>query len=98
MKLVDDWKTIATRAWSMHLWYLASALGGLNWLAEILPQLEAVLPRKLFLALSFLCGVAGLFLRLFPQFAEPPAPAVADPERMGALLQSLAVDAKPPAP
>lgn len=58
MKLIDNWRDVLRRAWSMRLMVLAALLSG----AEIvLPLFSEALPRGLFAVLSFLT-VAGAFV------------------------------------
>jgi hypothetical protein len=58
MKLIDDWRTILRRAWSVRLMILAFALTAAE---VILPLYADDLPRGLFAVLSGL-AVAGAFV------------------------------------
>lgn len=58
MKLIDNWREVLRKAWSVRLMLLAALLSG----AEIvLPLFHEALPRGLFVVLSFLT-VAGAFV------------------------------------
>jgi hypothetical protein len=64
MKLIENWRDIAKRAWSMRLMVLAALLSGVE---IVLPLFSEALPRGLFAVLSFL-AVAGAFVaRLIAQ-------------------------------
>lgn len=66
MKLVDDWRDIPKRAWSVRLIALAAVLSGLE---IALPMLDGVvdIPRGLFAALTGLVTCAALMARLTAQ-------------------------------
>lgn len=66
MRLLDDWKDVLRRAWSIRLMLVAGLLSG----AEIaLPLLEGVLPvpRGAFAALSGIATAAAFVARLMAQ-------------------------------
>lgn len=65
MHLVENWRTLLRRAWSIRLMLLASLLSG----AEVmLPFIgEALMPRGAFAVLSFSITAAALFARLVAQ-------------------------------
>lgn len=72
MKLLDDWKAVLTRAWSMRLLGLSIVLGA----AELaLPFMQGVLPIQpgSFAALIFVTNIAAAIVRLLAQRrpAEP---------------------------
>jgi hypothetical protein len=58
MKLLENWRDIIKRAWSMRLMVLAALLSGVE---IVLPLFSEALPRGLFAVLSFL-AVAGAFV------------------------------------
>lgn len=58
MTLIDNWRDVLKKAWSMRLMVLAAILSG----AEIvLPLFYEAIPRGSFAVLSF-CTVAGAFI------------------------------------
>lgn len=66
MKLLDDWKIIFKKAWSIRLMILAGLLTG----AEIvLPMFSHQIPQSMFATLSFACVSAALVARLVAQNA-----------------------------
>ena len=66
MRLVDDWRQVVRKAWSVRLIALAALLSGLE---IALPLLDGVvdLPRGLFAALSGAVTGAALVARLVAQ-------------------------------
>lgn len=64
MKLIDDWKLIAKKAWSARLMYVAAILSGIE---AVLPFLADQFPRGLFAILSFVVVVAALISRFILQ-------------------------------
>lgn len=58
MKLIDNWRDVIRKAWSMRLMILAALLSGVE---IVLPLFSEALPRGLFAGLSFL-AVAGAFV------------------------------------
>lgn len=64
MKLLDDWKHIARRAWSFRLMALAALLSGAE---VVLPLFMDSIPRNLFAILSFVAVGGGLVARLVAQ-------------------------------
>lgn len=58
MKLVENWRDLLKKAWSLRLMFLAAILSGVE---VVLPFLSEALPRGLFAVLSFLT-VAGAFV------------------------------------
>lgn len=58
MKLIDNWRDVLRKAWSIRLMLLAAVLSGVE---VVLPFLSEALPRGLFAVLSFLT-VAGAFV------------------------------------
>ena len=64
MQLVDDWKIILRKAWSLRLALLAAVLGALE---MVLPMFSDVVPRNVFLALSTVTTVAAAVARLVAQ-------------------------------
>lgn len=64
MRLVNDWKRIAKRAWSFRLTVLAAGLAG----AEMaLPYVSDLFPPHLFLALSMAVTVGAAVSRVVAQ-------------------------------
>lgn len=58
MKLIENWRDVLRKAWSMRLMLLAAMLSGVE---IVLPLFHEALPRGLFAVLSFL-AVAGAFV------------------------------------
>lgn len=65
--LVENWRGIAFKAWSMRLWALGTVLGFMEQLLPALPYLDGVLPPKTLAVLSIVCGAAGLVARVIDQ-------------------------------
>lgn len=72
MKLLPNWRSVLSRAWSVRLIVLAAILSGGEVAA---PYLEGVvdLPRGLFAALSGVISAAALVARIFAQGNVPDA-------------------------
>ena len=64
MKLIDDWKKILKKAWSIRLLVIAGLLSGVE---IILPLLVDSFPRGLFAALSFVFTAAAFVARIVAQ-------------------------------
>lgn len=66
MRLLDDWKDILRRAWSIRLMLLAAVFSGIE---IALPLLEGILPvpRGAFAAMSGLTTAAAFVARLLAQ-------------------------------
>lgn len=81
MTLIEEWKTVLFRAWSVRLLSVAALLQVLDLLGafgDMLPFLQDVLPARTFTWLSILCTVAAFAARLIQQqavsgSAEPAA-------------------------
>lgn len=70
MKLIDNWKTILTQAWSVRFGLASGACYGLDLLAQlgdVLPSLQGAIPARTFLYLSTACAVAGFLSRFIQQ-------------------------------
>jgi hypothetical protein len=74
MQLLDDWKAILTRAWSMRFMLLASLFGALE---LALPAFEGLMPPKVFavasLTFTFLAAISRLVAQpsLHPDAEKP---------------------------
>ena len=64
MKLIDDWKKILKKAWSVRLLVIAGLLSGVE---IILPLLVDSFPRGLFAVLSFVFTAAAFVARIVAQ-------------------------------
>ena len=64
--LIDDWRRLALRLWSIRLSLLAALLGSLE---LVVPHLEAFVPARTFAVLSILAALAAAGARLIPQKA-----------------------------
>ena len=64
IKLHEDWKNIAAKAWSFRLAAIAALLSGAE---VIVPLFADAIPRNLFAALSFLTVVAAMLARVVAQ-------------------------------
>jgi hypothetical protein len=66
MRLLEDWKDVLTKAWSIRLIAVAALLSGIE---VALPLLDGILsiPRGIFAALSALTTAAAFIARLLAQ-------------------------------
>jgi TRAP-type C4-dicarboxylate transport system permease small subunit len=68
VRLVDNWQTVALKAWSMRWMYAATALGGVE---VVLPLFEDSLVKSIgrgvFAALSVLALLLGIVSRVIQQ-------------------------------
>lgn len=64
MKLIEDWKRVARKAWSVRLMLVAGVLSGAE---AIVPMLGAYLPRRAFAVVVFLVVMAALVARFAAQ-------------------------------
>lgn len=64
MSLVDDWRSVLRKAWSVRLIILAGALSGAE---VVLPMFQDAIPRGVFASLSGLVTAAALFARVIAQ-------------------------------
>lgn len=64
MKLIDDWKKILKKAWSIRLLVIASLLSGVE---IIIPLLVDSFPKGVFAALSFVFTAAAFVARIVAQ-------------------------------
>lgn len=66
MRLIDDWRAVLRRAWSIRLALLAALLSGLE---VLLPFLDGVIaiPHGVFAALAGLTSAAAFYARLVAQ-------------------------------
>lgn len=68
MHLIDDWKLVLKRAWSIRFIILAGALTGLE---VALPLFGDSMPRGVFAGLSVVASIAALGARVTAQKAFP---------------------------
>ncbi|MDR6635503.1 hypothetical protein J2X72_004317 [Phyllobacterium sp. 1468] len=66
MRLIDDWRSVLRKAWSMRLMLLAGLLSGFE---AALPLLDGFLPipQRLFAVLTLFAVAAGFVARLIAQ-------------------------------
>jgi hypothetical protein len=64
MHLINDWKTVLKRAWSIRLIILAGTLTGLE---VALPLFSDAVPRGVFAGLSAIASIAALWARVVAQ-------------------------------
>ena len=64
MKLIDNWKCIVSKAWSIRLILLAGALTGLE---VALPLFIDEMPRGVFAGLSMVASIGALWARITAQ-------------------------------
>lgn len=64
MKLVENWRDLLKKAWSLRLMFLAAVLSGVE---IVLPLFHEAIPRGLFAVLSFLTVAAAFVARLVAQ-------------------------------
>jgi hypothetical protein len=64
MNLIDNWKAVATKAWSMRLALLSAVLSA----AEVaLPYLDGAMPRGMFAVLALVVSISAAVARLIAQ-------------------------------
>lgn len=66
MRLIDGWRAVLRKAWSIRLMLLAGLLSGLE---VVLPLLDGILPIPpgIFAALSFVTVAAAFIARVIAQ-------------------------------
>jgi len=64
MGLVNDWKTVFRKAWSIRLALIAAAFSGAE---VVLPLLGDNLPRGVFAGLSFVVAIGATVSRIVAQ-------------------------------
>jgi hypothetical protein len=64
MKLLDDWKTILKKAWSIRLWALAA---GFETLSMVLPIFVQSVSQTTFSILALIAASGGIWARLIEQ-------------------------------
>ena len=64
MKLLDDWKRIARKAWSVRLMLAAGVLSGAE---AVVPMLGGYLPRRTFAIVVFVVVMGALVARFVAQ-------------------------------
>lgn len=64
MKLLDDWKAILKKAWSVRLIVLAGVFSGAE---VILPMFSDVIPRGVFAGLTMVTAIAAMVARVTVQ-------------------------------
>jgi hypothetical protein len=64
MKILDDWKTILKKAWSIRLMLMAGILSGIE---VVLPLFIDTFPRGVFAILSILFTGAAFVARIMAQ-------------------------------
>lgn len=68
MQLVENWRTVLAKAWSVRLIVLAVILSGIEAMMPLLqPLADATMPKGLFAALSGLASAAALAARIVAQ-------------------------------
>lgn len=66
MKLIQDWRDILKKAWSIRLILLAGLFSGLEIVMPFLPELFPI-PRGAFAAFSFVATAGAFVTRLLAQ-------------------------------
>lgn len=64
MRLIDDWRTVLRKAWSIRLALVAAVFAGLE---MALPFFGDAIPPKLFLALSLAVTIGAAVARIVAQ-------------------------------
>ena len=64
MNLVQDWKRLVKKAWSIRLAVLSGALSGAE---AVLPMFVDEMPRGVFAGLSMLAAVGSMIARVVAQ-------------------------------
>lgn len=69
MKLIDDWRWVVTKAWSLRLAALAALLSGLEVALAVITayEIHTPIPSGMFAALSGLVTVAAFIARFVAQ-------------------------------
>lgn len=69
MRLVDEWRWLVQRAWSVRLLAIAAVLSGLEVCFSVMSayQVQTVIPPGVFAVLSGLTTVAALIARFVAQ-------------------------------
>lgn len=71
MKLIDDWRAVASKAWSVRWLLVANALAAAPMLTE---GLDGVVSPRTFLLLTMLANMAALVSRFLKQGDAPEKP------------------------
>jgi hypothetical protein len=69
MKLIEDWRTVLRRAWSIRLVLLAALLGGIE---VVLPLFSDAAPRHVFALLSIVVSLGAAVARVMAQPRSMP--------------------------
>lgn len=69
MKLIEDWRTVLRRAWSIRLVLLAALLGGIE---VVLPLFSDAVPRHVFALLSIVVSLGAAVARVMAQPRSMP--------------------------
>jgi hypothetical protein len=64
MNLIDNWKAVATKAWSMRLVLLSAVLSAIE---VALPYFDGAMPRGAFAILALVVSVSAAIARLVAQ-------------------------------
>ena len=64
MKLIDNWRTVLRKAWSIRVILLSAALTGVE---MALPLFTDAFPRNVFLGLSIVVAIAAAVFRIIAQ-------------------------------
>lgn len=74
MNLIDNWREILRRAWSVRFLILAGLLSGLEVALQLAqPLIDPLVPRGMFSALAGLSTAAALVARVLAQSNLPPS-------------------------
>ena len=64
MTMIDDWRTVAKKAWSMRLIFACAALSGME---AALPMLAGWMPSGVLAGLSCMTAIAAVVARVIMQ-------------------------------
>lgn len=67
MELIEDAKTVLTKAWSVRLSILAALFSGLEALSLVLPYLDGIFPARALAGLGALAAIGAVGARIVAQ-------------------------------
>lgn len=74
MKLIEDAKTVLTKAWSVRFAILAALFSGMEALSLVLPYLDGIFPPHTLAGLGALAAIGAVGARIVdqPKMREAP--------------------------
>lgn len=83
MRLIEDWRTVLAKAWSVRfgmLGFMFYVTGFLIDMGGVLPLFQDAIPKKTFFVLSLLSAIAGFASRFIQQDLEVKDAAAEQPK------------------